>query len=103
MTSIGDSGLCGTFTGCTGLTGSISFPNLTYIGENGLDNAFCGCTGLTSASFPNLTDIGVQGLNDTFWGCKGLKEVHFKSSLSGNPHCTASNMGCTNATIYFDL
>ena len=91
------------FYGCTGLTGSISFPNLTYIGESGLYEAFFGCTGLTSASFPNLGGIGYTGLWNIFRDCTRLKEVHFKSSLSGNPHCTVSTMGCTNATIYFDL
>ena len=103
VTSIGERGLYYAFYGCVGLTGSISFPNLTYIGESGLNHAFYGCTGLTSVSFPDLTDIGVLGLDGTFYGCAGLKEVHFKSSLSGNSQCTASNMGCSNATIYFDL
>ena len=103
VTSIGERGLGYAFYNCTGLTGSISFPNLTYIGESGLNHAFYDCTGLTSVSFPNLTDIGVLGLDGTFYGCTGLKEVHFKSSLSDNSQCTASNMGCTNATIYFDL
>ena len=77
ITQIGDYGLCFAFYECTGLTGSISFPNLTSIGNHGLRYAFEGCTGIT--------------------------EVHFKSSLSGNSECTASNMACTNATIYFDL
>ena len=104
VTSIGDSGLSYAFYGCTGLTGSISFPNLTSIGEGGLYDAFYFCRGLTgSISFPSLTSIGDDGLYNTFYGCTGLKEVHFKSSLSGNSQCTTSNMGCTNATIYFDL
>ena len=103
VTSIGERGVSYAFYGCTGLTGSISFPNLTSIGDRGLYNAFHGCTGLTSVSFPSLTSIGDNGLYNTFYGCTGLKEVHFKSSLSGNPQCTASNMGCPNATIYFDL
>ena len=103
VTSIGDSGLYYAFYECTELTGSVSFPNLTSIGVHGLWDAFYSCVGLTSVSFPNLTDIGRDGLDGTFYGCAGLKEVHFKSSLSGNSQCTASNMGCTNATIYFDL
>ena len=103
VTSIGERGLYYAFYGCTGLT-SVSFPNLTSIGNYGLSHAFYGCTGLTgSVSFPSLTSIGDSGLYSTFSGCKGLKEVHFKSSLSGNSQCTASNMGCSNATIYFDL
>ena len=69
-----------------------------------MHDAFYGCTGLTSVSFPSLTSISDDdGLYNTFDGCTGLKEVHFKSSLSGNSQCTASNMGCSNATIYFDL
>ena len=128
LTYIGESGLDSTFHGCTGLT-SVSFPNLTIIHYYGLEEAFYGCTGLTSVSFPNLTSIhyyglintfysctgltsvsfpnltyiGESGLDSTFHGCTGLKEIHFKSSLSGNFQCTTSYMGCTNATIYFDL
>ena len=103
LTSIGTYGLYYAFCDCTGLT-SVSFPSLTSIGENGLYNTFFKCTGLTgSISFPNLTSIGDHGLGYAFHNCTGLKEVHFKSSLSGNSQCTASNMGCTNATIYFDL
>lgn len=130
LTSISDYGLNGAFNGCKGLTGSISFPNLISIGNNGLNSAFHSCTGLTeisfpsltsigaygltnafnncsgltgSVSFPNLTSIGDYALGDAFYYCTGITEVHFKSSLSGNSECTASNMGCTNATVYFDL
>ena len=104
LTSIGDSGLYYAFYNCKGLTGSISFPKLTSIGNSGLQNAFYNCTGLTgSISFPSLTSIGNSGLQDAFKNCTGITEVHFKSSLSGNSECTASNMGCTNATVYFDL
>ena len=103
ISEVGAFELCYAFYGCTGLT-SVSFPNLTSIGVHGLWYAFYGCTGLTrSISFPSLTSIGDSGLRSTFYGCTGLKEVHFKSSLSGDPQCTASKMGCTNATIYFDL
>lgn len=102
ISEVGAYGLSHAFYDCTGLT-SVSFPNLTSIGIGGLFNAFHNCTGLTSVSFPNLTDIGRDGLYRAFYGCTGLKEVHFKSSLSGDPQCTASKMGCTNATIYFDL
>ena len=104
LTSIGDSGLYYAFYDCTGLTGSISFPSLTSIGDFGLNSTFKNCTGLTgSISFPSLTSIGNRGLQTAFDDCTGLTEVHFKSSLSGNSECTASNMGCTNATVYFDL
>ena len=104
VTSIGVSGLAYAFYGCTGLTGSITFPNLTSIGREGLYGAFNECTNLAGpVSFPNLTSIGVSGLKEAFYNCTKLKEVHFKSSLSGNSQCTASNMGCSNATVYFDL
>ena len=104
ITSIGDYGLSHAFYGCSGLTGKISFPNLTSIGTSGLSYTFYGCSGLTGKiSFPSLTSIGTSGLVDTFYKCTGITEVHFKSSLSGNSECTASNMACTNATIYFDL
>ena len=104
LTSIGDFGLNYAFNFCTGLTGSISFPELTSIGDKGLYYAFQGCTGLTgNISFPNLTSIGTSGLHYAFYRCTGITEIHFKSSLSGNSECTASNMGCTNATVYFDL
>ena len=78
--------------------------DISEVGKSGLFYAFYGCTGLTgSITFPNLTSIGVEGLYYAFCDCTGLKEVHFKSSLSGNSQCTASNMGCSNATVYFDL
>ena len=102
ITTIGEYGLYYAFNGCTGLTG-VSFPSLTSIGKDGLYYAFGSCIGLTNVSFPNLTSIGNYGLQNAFNGCTGLTEVHFKSSLSGNSECTKSNMGCTNATVYFDL
>lgn len=123
-------GLYRIFCSCSALTGRVSFPNLTYIESDGLEEsflncinlksisfpklttiermglyfAFAGCTGLTgSVSFPSLTTVSGWGLYNTFRDCTGITEVHFKSSLSGNTQFTASNMGCTNATIYFDL
>ena len=104
ITTIGDYGLYYAFSSCAGLTGSVSFPNLTTINICGLHYAFQNCTGLTgSVSFPNLTTIGDYGLRYAFQNCTGITEVHFKSSLSGNSQCTSSYMGCTNATVYFDL
>ena len=104
ITALVDYGLYYAFENCTGLTGSISFSNLTSIGDYGLRFAFQYCTGLAgNISFPRLTSIGDFGLEYTFRNCTGITEVHFKSSLSGNSECTSSNMGCTNATVYFDL
>ena len=130
ITKIGDYGLANAFYKCSGLTGSVSFPNLTSIGAYGLDHTFSGCKGLNGVSFPALTSIGEAALSDAFDNCTGLTgsvsfpslisvgssglagafyncsditEVHFKSSLSGNSQCTMSAMGCRNATVYFDL
>ena len=104
ITVIADYGLYYAFYECTGLTGSISFPSLTSIGDSGLQNAFYYCTGLLgSISFPSLTSIGNSGLQNAFYNCTGITEVHFRRSLSGNSQCTSSNMGCPNATVYFDL
>ena len=77
---------------------------VTSIGSRGLYYAFYHCTGLTgSVSFPKLTSIGSRGLYYAFSSCTGITAVHFPAALSGNSQCTASNMGCTNATVYFDL
>ena len=104
ITSIGNFGLEYAFYECAGLTGSISFPSLISIGDSGLNYTFYNCKGLTgSISFPSLTSIVDYGLEYAFYNCTGITEVHFKSSLSGNSECKASNMGCTNATVYFDL
>ena len=104
LTSIGPDGLESVFYGCTGITGSVSFPKLTSIGFYGLRYAFYNCTGITgSVSFPKLTSIGYEGLYYAFYNCTGITAVHFPKALSGNSQCTASNMGCTNATVYFDL
>jgi hypothetical protein len=96
------SGLSKTFYNDTGLT-SISFPALESISQWGMQNTFYGCTGLTSVSFPKLTTLSSYALSGTFNGCTNLKEVHFHYSLEGNSQCTASYMGCSNATVYFDL
>ncbi len=74
------------------------------ISDSALSHAFYVCKGLTgSVSFPALTSIGSSGLYNTFNGCTNLTEVHFPAALSGNSQCTASYLGCTNATVYFDL
>lgn len=104
LTSIGAYGLDHAFSGCKGLNGGVSFPALTSIGEAALLYAFDNCTGLTgSVSFPSLTSVGSSGLAGAFYNCSDITEVHFKSSLSGNSSCTMSAMGCRNATVYFDL
>ena len=109
LATVGSGGLYYAFSGCTGLT-SVSFPELTSIGSGsrkfkrgGLGYAFSGCTGLTSVSFPKLTSVAERCLSGAFSGCTSLVEVHFPAALSGNSYCTADYMGCTNATVYFDL
>jgi hypothetical protein len=44
-----------------------------------------------------------MGLYSAFEGCSGLTQVHFKASLSGNSECNKAKMGCSKATVYFDL
>ena len=102
LSSVSSYGLNCAFYECTGLT-SVSFPKLTTIGGKGLYYAFSSCTGLTSVSFPELTTVSSYGLEYAFNRCTNLKEVHFHYSLEGNSECTVSNMGCSNATVYFDL
>ena len=88
----------------TKLAQSLLLGEACSISASGLVSAFYNCTGLTgSVSFPKLTSIGSDGLRYAFYNCKGLTEVHFPAALSGNSQCTASNMGCSNATVYFDL
>jgi hypothetical protein len=100
-------GLANAFSGCTGLTGSVSFPSLTSVGTTGLTNAFSGCTGLTgSVSFPSLTRVMTVGLSNAFKGCIGITELHFRADAQSVIKKSAgysSNFGATNATIYFDL
>ena len=103
VSSIASESLYGTFIDCVGIT-SVRFPALMNIGKYGLGEAFSGCTGLTgSVSFPALISVSSGGLYRAFSGCTNLTEVHFPAALSGNSQCTASNMGCSNATVYFDL
>ncbi len=53
------------FSGCTGLSSSVTIPNSV---ENIGNGAFSGCSGLTSISIdPNVTSISPNA----FWGCKG--------------------------------
>ena len=67
------------FSGCTGITGSISFPTLTTVGERGLYYAFSGCTDITNVSFPALTTVGEYGLYYAFNNCAGITSVSFPS------------------------
>ena len=105
--SIDDYVLFNAFSNCTGLTGSVNFPNLTSIGTSGLTNAFYNCTGLTgSVNFPNLTSVGDNALNKAFYNCTGITEIHFRADAQATIEAQStysSKFGATNATIYFDL
>ena len=93
--------LSSAFRGCTGLTGSVSFPALTSIGVGGLYYAFYSCTGLTgSVSFPALTSIGDYGLYYAFYSCKGLKgPVSFPALTSiGYQGLSSAFYDCTGLT-----
>jgi hypothetical protein len=103
--SIGKNAMYGAFSGCTGLTGSISFPVLTTIDNLGMYYAFHSCTGLTgSVSFPALTSVGALGMYYAFYNT-GITTIHFKSSLSSNSELTKSDIfGTTSGkSILFDL
>ena len=82
LTSVGIWGLRGIFYECTGLTGSVSFPKLATIGDNGLNCSFYGCTKLTgSVSFPKLTSVGDRVLYNAFYNCTLLTEIHFRADM----------------------
>ena len=106
-TSVDSYGLYMAFYNCTGITGSISFPELTSIGYYGLSYAFCNCKGITgSVSFPKLTSIGSSGLYNAFSNCTGITELHFRSDMQSTVEGLngyAYSFGAPNATIYFDL
>lgn len=90
------------FSKCTDIT-SVNFSNIRRIGDTGAECAFESCTGLLTAYFPKVVSLDSYALQNIFSGCTSLKEVHFHYSLSANSQCTTSYMGCTNATVYFDL
>ena len=90
-------------------TGSLTgyFDDIKIIGSNGLFCAFHGCTGITgSISFPNLTTINTYGLGNAFDGCTGITEIHFRADVKSVVESTdgySSKFGASRATIYFDL
>jgi hypothetical protein len=94
------------FSGCTDLTGSVTFPDLVEVGNAGLQSAFSGCSGLTSAYFPLLITVGEYGLYGMFEDCTSLTEIHFSASAESvikSADGYDEKFGATNATIYFDL
>ena len=106
ITKIGDYGMFCSFYDCTGLTGSVSFPNLTIVGFRGMQKAFYGCTGLTgSVSFPNLKTVGNYGLTNCFYRCLRLDgEINFNelTSISADG-LNCSFLSCQGITgpVYF--
>ena len=105
--TIGDLYVSGTKVGEAWLTGqkvySSASPVIKYIfrdiDANGKLTLATGA--LEDAS--KITTLADYGLYYAFNNCTGITEVHFKASLSGNSQSTISNMGCSNATVYFDL
>lgn len=68
------------FYNCSGLTGTVSFPNLTTVKAAGLSYAFNGCSQITSVSFPKLIEIETNGLYATFGLCTSLTgSINFSS------------------------
>ena len=88
-----------TFSRCTGITGSVSFPELTSVGGWGLYYAFRGCTGIESVSFPELTSIDTNGLYCAFYECTGIGSVSFPELTSvGNKGLYYAFRECTGIT-----
>ena len=84
-----------------------SFSDIKSIDDYVLFNAFSNCTGLTgSVNFPNLTSVGDNALNKAFYNCTGITEIHFRADAQATIEAQStysSKFGATNATIYFDL
>ena len=99
--TVGEYGLRYAFNGCTGISGSVSFPALTAVDTYGLENAFSGCTGITgSISFPVLTTIGKYGLKSAFNSCAGITgSISFPSLITvGDSGLYYAFAGCTSIT-----
>jgi hypothetical protein len=103
LEEIHDYGLYSGFRGCKIKLSPLSFSKLKSIGKDGMNYCFGSNSYITTLSFPKLEIVEEGGLYNCFYNCSSLTEIHFPQSLSNNPECTASNMGCTSATIYFDL
>ena len=104
ITSIGNNGCGGMYSGCTSLTAAADMPLLTSIGNDGCNGMYYGCTSLTAAAdMPLLTSIGESG-------CTGMyKHCSFAMSNDGTtlnfafptpPITTAGDNPETYATAY---
>ena len=78
------------FSGCSGFTGTLDIPNsVTAMGES----TFQGCTGLTKAVFPSgMSTTGVG----TFCNCSGITEFVIPSNVTAIGEGTFLN--CTGVT-----
>lgn len=90
------------FRNCSNIT-TVSFPLLREIYQNAFETTFNGCNKIKSISFPSATYILTDAFKNMFSSGNTVEEIHFKESMAGNVECTASKMGCPNATFYFDL
>lgn len=70
ITTIGDHGCEGMYSGCTSLTSAAAMPAVTTIGEGGCDGMYANCTSLTAASaMPAVTTIGDHGCENMYFNC----------------------------------
>lgn len=70
LTIIGDRGCAGMYVGCTSLESAADMPILTTIGVGGCGSMYATCYSLTSASdMPVLTNIGEGGCEDMYDAC----------------------------------
>jgi hypothetical protein len=95
------------FSGCSGITGTLTIPNLVTSIGNGV---FAFCSGLTSVTIPNsVTSIG----SAAFYSCSGLTSVTIPNSVtsidywafyncSGLTSVTWNAVNCTLPTSYSD-
>lgn len=75
-----------------GVTGNITFQNVTSIGEW----AFYYCNGLTNVTMPNVTNIGMWA----FSGCRGLTSITIPDGVTSIEHSVFFDCsGLTSVTI----
>lgn len=93
------------FYRASGLTGTVSFPNMKVIvKEHTLQESFSRCTGITSASFPVLKTIKADyGISQTFRFCSNLTSATFPELVeitgSYSFHYAFASSGLTSITF----
>jgi len=85
------------FSGCTGLTGSLTIPaSVTTISGS----AFFGCTGLTAVSLPS----GLKSVSNlTFYDCTSLASVTLPEGLETIGDSAFQNCALTEVTIPYSV